>query len=85
MNRHQRRSERSRRRKQGTGYIGRMISARWDLPPGVHHVTVAHDNWCGIFRDDGCTCNPDIQRRALGSDVIETVEADGSVTKTRAS
>jgi hypothetical protein len=85
MNRHQRRAERARARKQGTGYMGRIASAPWSHPPGVHHVTVAHDGWCGIFKGKDCTCTPDIYRRADGSDVIETVAADGSITKARAS
>lgn len=29
------------------------------LPAGeVTHVTVLHDDWCGIFRGEACNCNP---------------------------
>jgi hypothetical protein len=28
--------------------------------PGVHHVVLIHDNWCGILNGGECNCNPDI-------------------------
>jgi hypothetical protein len=33
--------------------------------PGLHHVDVLHDEWCGIFKGKDCNCNPEIQ---LGGD-----------------
>jgi hypothetical protein len=27
---------------------------------GVHQISVAHDNWCGIFEGRFCNCDPDI-------------------------
>lgn len=30
--------------------------------PGVHHIQVAHDDWCALLRGTGdCNCNPDVQ------------------------
>jgi hypothetical protein len=28
---------------------------------GLHQVRVYHDNWCGIYKDQRCDCNPDIR------------------------
>jgi hypothetical protein len=28
---------------------------------GVHHVSVAHDDWRGICQGARCNCNPDIR------------------------
>ena len=29
--------------------------------PGVHHIRVAHDEWCALLRGAGeCNCNPDV-------------------------
>ena len=28
---------------------------------GLHHMTIAHDDWCGIFEDRRCNCDPDIR------------------------
>jgi hypothetical protein len=27
---------------------------------GYHEISVAHDDWCGIFQDQRCDCDPDI-------------------------
>jgi hypothetical protein len=27
---------------------------------GLHQVSVAHDDWCGIFEGARCNCDPDI-------------------------
>jgi hypothetical protein len=27
---------------------------------GLHHVTVEHDDWCGIFEGTRCNCDPEI-------------------------
>jgi len=26
----------------------------------VHHITVAHDDWCAIWLGGSCDCNPDV-------------------------
>lgn len=28
---------------------------------GLHQITVYHDDWCGIYHDKRCDCNPDIR------------------------
>ena len=28
---------------------------------GLHQLTVYHDDWCGIYQDKRCSCNPDIR------------------------
>lgn len=33
---------------------------RTGTSPGLHHIEVRHDPWCGIFEDDECDCEPDI-------------------------
>jgi hypothetical protein len=88
MNRHQRRARAARARKQGTGYLGRLLISRTSLlagKPGVHHVTIAHDDGCSMFQGGRCACTPDMHSQAHGSDVVEVIEIDGSVTRTRAS
>ena len=42
------------------------IEAMWQtgaLPRevGLHQISVAHDDWCGIFEGKRCCCDPDIQ------------------------
>ncbi len=33
-------------------------------PAAVHHVTVLHDDWCGVFQapQRPCDCEPEIQK-----------------------
>jgi hypothetical protein len=43
----------------------RKIEALWRtgaLPrmAGYHQVSVAHDDWCGVFAGRRCDCDPDI-------------------------
>ena len=28
---------------------------------GLHQITVYHDDWCGIYQDKRCNCDPDIR------------------------
>jgi len=28
---------------------------------GLHHITVYHDAWCGIYQRKRCNCSPDIR------------------------
>ena len=28
---------------------------------GLHQITIFHDDWCGIYKDKRCNCNPDIR------------------------
>lgn len=28
---------------------------------GLHMVEVYHDDWCGIYKDQRCQCDPDIR------------------------
>jgi hypothetical protein len=30
---------------------------------GLHRLTVAHDDWCGVFQQQRCNCDPDIRLR----------------------
>jgi hypothetical protein len=29
--------------------------------PGLHDMVVRHDDWCGVFRDQRCDCDPEIE------------------------
>ena len=31
---------------------------------GVHMITVFHDDWCAIYQDRRCNCDPDITLKA---------------------
>ncbi len=83
MNRHQRRAAEARNRKKGTGYIGRLLASQQNLSTGVHHVVVEHEAWCGIFQGGSCACSPDMHVHAPGRDVVEVIETDGSISRTR--
>ena len=28
---------------------------------GLHHITVYHDDWCGIYRRQRCNCDPELR------------------------
>ena len=34
----------------------------FDGAPGVHHIKVAHDSWCNIYKQKTCNCNPEISK-----------------------
>ena len=81
MNRYARRAARAMARKAGGGYLGRLLAATaGSHPPGVFHVMVQYDDDCAIFAGGGCTCCPDMQRRAEGGDVAEIIGLDGAIT-----
>jgi hypothetical protein len=83
MNHHDRRKAKAKARKDPTGYLHRMPALTGRMRgPGVTHVMVQHDDDCAIFRSGECTCCPDMQLRVDGSDVVEIVGLDGSVTGT---
>jgi hypothetical protein len=64
------------------GYLRRLAEAPWSRAPGVFHVTIAQDDDCNLLRHGGdCTCSPDISRRRDGSDLIEILNPDSSVTE----
>jgi len=86
MNLRQRRAERTKARKQPTGYLERMFA--YQLHRGltrgaVHFMTIRHDRWCGIYRGEGCNCVPDMSCRREDGTEIDVIHADGSVTTTR--
>ena len=31
---------------------------------GVHMVSIYHDDWCGIYQNKPCNCDPDIKLKA---------------------
>ena len=43
-------------------YLYRIRALPKDI--GLHLVTVYHDDWCGIYHEKRCDCNPDIKLRA---------------------
>jgi hypothetical protein len=85
MNRRQRRAAEARRRKQGGGYLGRLLASQQNLSPGVHHVFVEHDDGCPIFQGGSCTCTPNMHRHTSNRHEVEVIEIDGSVTRMRTS
>jgi len=36
------------------------------LAPGLHIVQVLHDDWCAIWRDGECNCEPEVRLSAPG-------------------
>src|SRR3954447_2969709 len=76
-NRAQRRAQAAKARR--AGYLHRL-GTRSDSPPGVFHYMVQHDRDCAHWAGRPCSCCPDITRRAEGSDLVEVVGLDGSVT-----
>ena len=44
----------------GGNYRAEMIRQGLELPPGLHHMDIYHDDWCSIFRGGLCDCDPDI-------------------------
>ena len=42
----------------------RRLIREGKIPPGsTNLVTVAHDDWCAVFRGEACNCNPDVSIR----------------------
>lgn len=60
------------RKKQPPKYAAAVVQLGRELlttkGPGVHHVTVEHDDWCAIFQGQPCNCNPDIKAGKPGRD-----------------
>ena len=58
--------------RQGGNYEAKIdaLTAAGKIPtePGLNHIGVAHDNWCGINEGKPCNCDPDI---LLNGKVIE--------------
>lgn len=50
----------------GGNYRAEVIREGLKLPPGLHHVDIYHEDWCGIFSERKCNCEPDIVVRAVG-------------------
>ncbi len=43
-------------------YLSQVIADSAHLKPGIHHMQVAHDDWCNLLRGKGqCNCNPDVR------------------------
>jgi hypothetical protein len=44
-------------------YLTALLAAGADIAPGtVHHVSIAHDDWCDLLTSRGpCNCTPDIR------------------------
>jgi hypothetical protein len=78
MNRHQRRVAMARNRKLDTEYLDRLFASSGNLNPGLHHVTIMHDDMCRIFKGLECTCTPDMLRRVVDSNLVEVIHPDGS-------
>lgn len=44
-------------------YLAKILALGETLPrrPGVHHVSVIHDDWCNLLSEKGpCNCDPEI-------------------------
>lgn len=42
-------------------YLPKVRALGQNLRRGTtHHVTVAHDDWCGYFQGTQCNCNPEV-------------------------
>ena len=83
MNRHARRAEKARARKQGTGYLHRIFAGLENAGPGLSFVTLEHDLKCAHHRGGSCDCVPGIYRQRDGTDTVETIHPDGRVTVER--
>ena len=42
-------------------YLKKLLPIGLAFPPGTcFDATCYHDNWCGIYRDQRCNCDPDV-------------------------
>lgn len=46
---------------------------------GLNDLTIAHDNWCHIYRGGDCNCDPDVELRR-GVSVDEVLERSAKST-----
>ena len=44
----------------GGNYVKKVRESIEMPTQGVHHVSILHDDWCGIFNGEACNCDPDI-------------------------
>ncbi|MER2520225.1 MAG: hypothetical protein ABTQ34_06000 [Bdellovibrionales bacterium] len=45
-------------------YLAPTVLAAMSTPhqtSDIMHVVVFHDNWCGVYKNKPCNCNPDIK------------------------
>ena len=51
--------------KKPPNYVLKLLAMRAEgkLPnkPGLHHVILAHDDWCGVFKGKPCDCEPEFR------------------------
>jgi hypothetical protein len=63
MNRHQRRAIQAQARRCGPEYLNRILAAAQSgaLPAtGFLQAAIEHDDRCGLFQGQGCSCCPNI-------------------------
>jgi len=86
MNRHERRRAKALEQRR-TGYMHRLLAAYANgsipITPGVSHIVVQHDSWCGIYQGRCCNCVPDIS--APGPDAVIVIDEHGVGTKAQRS
>ena len=43
-------------------------------PLGIYQSTVSHDDWCNIYKNKDCNCNPIITLKNVETGKEETIE-----------
>lgn len=44
-----------------------IMALQKDFPPGVTVTSIEHDAKCGVFKDNACSCVPDINLTVNGT------------------
>ena len=55
-------------------YAEVVMKMTQELGPGVHEITVAHDDWCNHFKGGPYNCDPDYRVR----DIPEPTKPSGT-------
>jgi len=42
-------------------YKQKVLEKMIGKTPGIYHINVEHNNWCGIFKGGECNCKPKIR------------------------
>jgi hypothetical protein len=65
MNRHERRAKTAMARSQKLvdDYVRHLpeVGPECMNGPGIFHMVMYHDDWCGMYKGEGCNCNPGIR------------------------
>lgn len=60
-------------------YLRRIFQAQkhFDLKPGLHDIECQHDDWCGIYKQQECNCDPQITIRTPNGQYFRILKDGG--------